>query len=323
MDLVVGTFTPSVLLAVARRTGRLAAHGIGVTETSVPSSPAQFRALRDGEIHAALTSPDNVVAYRFAPDNPLGATIDARIVGAVDRGLGLGLYGRPGFRAEQLRGATVGVDVPTSGFALAMYALAESLGVARHEYDVVALGSTPKRRTALLAGDCDATMLNAGNELLAEHAGAVPLAQAGDACAPYLGTVVSVVGEEHLTPALSLAQALRETARAIHDGTAAQVAVAQARSVLGLPEDLAHRYVARLRSPTEGLVVEDGPDLAGLTTVVGLRRRYLPCVVDGTDLLAHALAVSSGLVVDPAGTLMTGGAPGRGRAALRPAQEPA
>jgi ABC-type nitrate/sulfonate/bicarbonate transport system substrate-binding protein len=298
VELVVGSFTPSVLLAVARRTGRLAAHGLAVTETSVPSSPAQFRAIRDGAIDAALTSPDNVVAYRFVPDNPLGATTDARIVSAVDRGMGLGLYGKPGFRAERLRGATVGVDVPTSGFALALYALAESLGVARHEYDVVALGATPHRLTALLAGGCDATMLNAGNELLAERAGAVLLARAGDVCAPYLGTVVSVIGEERLAPVISLARALREAAREICDGTAAPVAVAAARSVLGLPEDLAHRYLARLRSPSEGLVLADVPDRAGLTTVVELRRRYLPCLVDGTDVLAHALAAGSGLVVD-------------------------
>lgn len=300
MELVVGTFTPSVPLAVARRTGRLAAHGLAVTETSVPSSPAQFRALLDGAIDVALTSPDNVVAYRFVPDNPLGATIDARIVSAVDRGMGLGLYGKPGFPAGGLRGATVGVDVPTSGFALALYALAESLGVARHEYDVVALGSTPNRLTALLAGECDATMLNAGNELLAEREGAVLLARAADVCTPYLGTVVSVVGEQHLPAAVSLARALRETAGEICDGTAAQVAVAQARAVLGLPEDLAHQYLARLRSSTEGLVLAEVPDPAALTTVVELRRRYLPCVVDGTDVLAYALAAGSGLVVDTA-----------------------
>ncbi|MGH3358629.1 MAG: hypothetical protein ACRDO7_07480, partial [Nocardioidaceae bacterium] len=90
MDLVVGAFTPSVLLAVARSTGRLRASGLDVTEVLVDSSPAQFRALMSGELDAALTSPDNVLAYRFDPHNPLRTTTDARIVGAVDRGMGLG-----------------------------------------------------------------------------------------------------------------------------------------------------------------------------------------------------------------------------------------
>lgn len=303
MQLVVGSFTRSVLLAVARSTGQLEAHDLAVTETSVTSSPAQFRSLIDGEIDVALTSPDNVVAYRFSPDNPLGRTVDARIVGAVDRGLGLGLYARPGFEVEQLRGASVGVDVPTSGFALALYALAESVGVSRDEYQLVTLGSTPNRLEALLAGECDATMLNAGNELVAEDAGAVLLARAADVCTPYLGTVVAVVGEDRLTAARDLHHALRETARGVCEGTDGPAALAAARSVLGLPDGAARRYLDRLRSPTEGLVLEDSPDLDALATIVGLRRRYLPRSTGGTDVLENALAPGSGLLVDaPGGT---------------------
>lgn len=297
VNLVVGAFTPSVLLAVARRTGRLDAEGLAVTETSVPSSPAQFRSMLDGDIDVALTSPDNVVAYRFSPDNPLGVTTDARIVSAVDRGMGLGLYARPGFTPERLRGATVAVDVPTSGFALAMYALAESLGVGREEYDVVAMGSTPRRLRALLAGDCDATMLNAGNELVAEDAGATLLARLSSVCAPYLGTVVSVVGERNVEAARRLARALRLTAHEIVRGDAAWVALEEARTVLGLSEEQARRYLLRLKSPTEGLVLEEEMDLPALRTVVELRRRYLPSIVAGVDVLAKAASPESGLLV--------------------------
>ena len=56
------------------------------------SSPAQFRSLLDGELDVALTSPDNVLAYRFDPGNPLGQVADVRIVSAIDRGMGLGLW---------------------------------------------------------------------------------------------------------------------------------------------------------------------------------------------------------------------------------------
>src|SRR5215210_4589317 len=90
--LVVGTFSPSVLLRVARRTGVLDRNDVVVEERPVPSAPGQFAALADGSLDAALTSPDNVVAYRFLPGNPLGRTLDVRIVAAVDRGLGLALY---------------------------------------------------------------------------------------------------------------------------------------------------------------------------------------------------------------------------------------
>ncbi|QCX82764.1 hypothetical protein C9F11_46060 (plasmid) [Streptomyces sp. YIM 121038] len=129
-SLAVGVFSPSVLLRVARAAGLFDQHGLTVTEVPVASSPDQFRALLDGELDAAFTSPDNVLAYRFVPDNPLARTGDARILAALDRGLGLGVYAAPGITgADQLRGAAAGVDVPDSGFAFGLYAVLESLGL--------------------------------------------------------------------------------------------------------------------------------------------------------------------------------------------------
>lgn len=291
-----GSFTPSVLLAVAQRTGALADAGLEVAEHPVTSSPGQFASLRDGDLDVGLTSPDNVIAYRFSPTNPLGELLDARIVGGVDRGMGLGLYGRPGVtEARQLRGAVVGVDVPTSGFALALYALADHLGVAREEYELVALGSTPRRLEALLDDRCDATMLNAGNELQAEAAGCHLFGAAGEVCDPYLGTVVAVVGEQHLEAAGVLTEALEATAAALLAGDHLDVAADAAVDRLGLTPDLARRFVDRLRSPQEGLTT-GGVDVAALETLVRLRRHYLPEERDGTDLLEHALDVDRGLV---------------------------
>jgi hypothetical protein len=296
-SLAVGAFSPSVLLRVARLTGRLDERNLTVEEIPVSSSPAQFASLLAGELNAVLTSPDNVVAYRFVPDNPLGGTADVRIVSALDRGLGLGLYSRPGLRsADQLQGAALGVDVPNSGFAFAMYALAESIGLGRGDYRVVALGSTPKRLDALLAGRCDATMLNAGNELSAEQAGCLSMARLADVCTPYLGTVLAVAGSERLEPARLLAAALRTTADDICSGGLDDLTVDQTVAALGLPWPLAQRYLARLKDPAEGLVPGARVDLASLTTVVNLRRRYLPGIVDGVDVLARALDPASGLV---------------------------
>ena len=295
ISLTLGSFTPSVLLRVARRTGALAAAGIAVTETPVPSSPGQFSALLDGSLDAVLTSPDNVLAYRYSPTNPLGRTADARIVSAVDRGLGLALYAAA--EPAELRGGTFGVDVPGSGFAFAMYALAESVGLGRDDYEVVALGSTPKRLQALLRGECAATMLNAGNELHAEAAGYRALAAVSRTCAPYLGTVLAVVGDARLEPAGRLATALARTAADVVAGRLDGPTTAEAAGALGLPAPLAERYLARLKDPTEGLVPDGVVDLAAIRTIVDLRRRYRPETDSGTDLFAPALAAGSGLLV--------------------------
>lgn len=294
-SLTLGTFTPSVLLRVARRTGRLDAAGLDVTESAVPSSPGQFAALLDGSLDAVLTSPDNVLAYRYSPTNALDRTADARIVSAVDRGMGLGLYARTD--AAGLRGATFGVDVPGSGFAFAMYALAESIGLDRADYEIAALGSTPKRLRALLAGECAATMLNAGNELHAEAAGLTALATVRETLSPYLGTVLAVIGESDV--AIVLAEVLIETAAAIVGGELAAEVVAEAQAALELPEPLAQRYLDRLRDPAEGLVPDGVVDPASIRTLVDLRRRYRPETVAGADVFAPALEAGSGLLVAP------------------------
>jgi ABC-type nitrate/sulfonate/bicarbonate transport system substrate-binding protein len=293
---VVGSFTPSVVLDLAASTGRLRAAGLDVTEEAVSSSPGQFRSLFAGELDVALTSPDNVLAYRFSPGNPVGELLDARIIGAIDRGMGLGLYGRPGLTADGLRGATLGVDVPASGFAFALYALAGDLGVARDSYELATLGSTPKRLEALLAGRCDATMLNAGNELVAEAAGCVRLAGVTDRYAPYLGTVVAVVGEARLDVARRLAAAMTETCAEVIAGALDAEAAEAAQRRLGLDADLADRYVERLRDPDDGLVADGVVDRASLETLIRLRTAWLPDVVDGLDVMDAALAEGSGLV---------------------------
>jgi len=294
---MVGSFTPSVLLDVARETGRLRRVDLEVEEVAVTSSPAQFRSLLAGELDVALTSPDNVLAYRFNPRNPLGELADVRIVAALDRGMGLGLYGRPGTTAADLAGAQVGVDVATSGFALALYALAEALGVGRDDYELVTLGSTPRRLEALLAGDCTATMLNAGNELVAEKHGCVRLASGVEHLSPYLGTVVAVAGTSRLEVAGLLSEAMLGTAREIVGGGLDDEVRASAARRLGLDDELAQRYVARLRDPLDGLVPDGVVDRGALETLVRLRTTYLPSPApDGGDVLDAALDEGSGLV---------------------------
>jgi ABC-type nitrate/sulfonate/bicarbonate transport system substrate-binding protein len=301
--LVLGTFSPSVLLRTARRTGVLARHGLLVEERPVPSSPAQFAALAAGSLDAALTSPDNVVAYRFLPGNPLGSTRDVRIVSALDRGLGLALYAGPGPDGiavglegvegiAALRGRVVGVDVAASGFAFVLFEILNRGGLARDDYVLAELGSTPKRLDALLEGRCAATMLNAGNDLKADDAGLVRLADVTSVAAPYLGTVLAVQGEP--TPAVrSLAVALVETAAAVRSDPSARAAALAEAEATGLAAHLAPRYVERLLDSDHGLVEGGTVDAASLASVVDLRRRHLPpqvaALLDGAGDPAYGL----------------------------------
>ena len=298
MNIVVGTFTPSVLIGVAARTGRLSAVGLDVREVAVTSSPAQFRSLIAGELDVALTSPDNVLGYRFDPANPIGRRADVRIVATLDRGMGLGLYARPGLSPDEASPEwAFGVDVATSGFALALFALAERRGIPRRGIRLSALGATPNRLRALLAGECDATMLNAGNELIAEAAGCSRLGDVTEVASPYIGTVVCVAGEQRLDAARGLAAALHLATQDVLAGRVDDLAAGLAVELLGLDDALSRGYVDRLKDPARGLVPRPGVDLEGLASVVALRRRYLPAQVDGRDVLEAALEDASGLVV--------------------------
>jgi hypothetical protein len=278
MDVItLGTFTPSVLLEVARTTGRLAEAGLDVREVAVPSSPAQFASLRDGEFDAVFTSPDNVLAYRFLSTNPLGELLDVELVAGLDRGLGLCLGARPGVTAPaDLHGGRLGVDVPNSGFAFVAYALLEEVGVTRNDVEIVALGSTPKRAVALRTGGCDVTVLNAGNELTAGTLGCVLLTDVTQ-LGPYIGTVVARIRPATGFPAVDrLLGALRETAHGISSGELDGETCAAATSVLGLTASTAGEHLAVLRDPTRGLIPDGSVDAASLATLVALRRRFLP-----------------------------------------------
>lgn len=276
-QITLGVFSPSVLLDVARATGRLDAARLEVRDVPVPSSPAQFASLRDGEFDAVFTSPDNVLAYRFLPANPLGELLDVEIVAGVDRALGLCLGVRPGITGPgDLSGGRLAVDVPNSGFAFVAYALLEELGLSRDDFEIVALGSTPKRANALAAGECDVTVLNAGNELTARARGCVLLADVSR-LGPYLGTVVARMRQAPgAAPVDRLVEVLGETARQILAGELSNEAGEAAARLLGLTPESAADHVAVLRDPARGLIDDGAVDVAALETLVGLRRRFLP-----------------------------------------------
>ena len=274
-----GTFTPSVLLEVARRDGRLARAGLEVTEVAVTSSPQQFASLAAGEYEAVFTSPDNVLAYHFLSHNPLGQRRALEVVAALDGGLGLALALTPGASdVTALAHGPLGVDVATSGFAFVAYALLECRGQAPGDYEVVALGSTPARAAALLAGGCAATIVNAGNDQRVASAGATLVATVAE-LGPYLGGVLAAEagGRRDARAARErLADALVATAAEVRAGARERDVVEVAEDLLGLSAAEAHAHYRVLCDPRHGYVPDGRVDPAALHTLIDLRRRYLP-----------------------------------------------
>jgi hypothetical protein len=275
----IGTFTPSLLIDLARSTGRLDRAELEVTEIPVPSSPAQFRALEAGEFDAVMTSPDNVLAYRFLSANPLHRNLPVEILAGIDRGLGLSLCLAPSVTGiADVRDRVVGVDVPESGFAFVAFALLERAGLRPGDYKVESLGSTPRRAAALTEGTCAATVLNAGNELRANASGCRVVSTVAD-IGPYLGTVMAALTADDPTttgPRNRLAEVVIDTAHDIVTGGLRGEVLEAAGRLLGLadPEALAH--LECLLDRTHGLITDGHVDEASIDTLVDLRRRHRP-----------------------------------------------
>ncbi len=282
----VGTFTKSILIEVAKSMGYLADSGIKVDEISVPSSPAAFEMLERSEIDVLITSPDNVLAYRYLSENPLGRKLDAKILGAIDRGLGLSLCYAPDVDLAPL---TFGVDVPTSGFAFVGYELLSQQGIAYKSYSVKNLGSTPKRQVALVGGSIDSTILNAGNEIKAISQGARKIADVS-AIGPYIGSVLTAVSEPSHSM-LALTEIINQVIKEILTGEHARLIIDIAKRNLELNSAQALDHYNTLIDPIHGLVQGGKIDLPSLKTLIDLRNKYLPTnELDGVMADISALA---------------------------------
>lgn len=275
--LTIGTFTPSFLIELARRDGGFSAAGLEVTEESVTSSPQQFRSLADGDYDVIFTNPDNVVAYEFLSDNPLGETMTLRVMAGIDRGLGLGLFRGPEV-ADPLHAGRLGVDVAGSGFAFVAYEILARHGVSLADVTIEALGATPRRVDALVRGECDYTILNAGNDLRATAQGCVAVARVFEV-GPYVGTVLAALrtsDPEALDAQHRFRDVLRATIADVLSGRRDDEIVAIVQPLLDLSDVAARQHLECVHDPTTGLVADGVVDRASMATVVELRRHHRP-----------------------------------------------
>jgi len=296
LQLVVGTFTKSLLIYVARGLGRFAEAGLEVEEVSVVSSPAQFKSLAAGELDVAITNPDNVIAYRYLTDNPLQRNLNVKILGALDRGSGVSLYSSPKYQSlDQVPNLTFAVDVPQSGFAFVGYGLLDRLGFKPGDYAIKVMGSTPRRASALIEGFCDATILNAGNEIGAIAEGCTRLASVTD-LGPYIGTVIAAIPTSsggYKDGVLEFTAILLELVREIQKGEFRSEVLDAAVQLLGLTPSQAAEHYDVLMDPENGLIYDGKIDRGSIRTLIMLREKFLPTdelnsIMDSLDeLVVH------------------------------------
>lgn len=272
-------------LYVALREGYFAARGLAVEMTFTTGSAAQLAGLARGDYHLAQTAPDNVINVDTQPAAfGLDPETAPHVVMVLGGSIGpLSVYARPGVAdVYGLRGATLGVDNPSSGFALVLRDLLQRQGLALdRDYDFVVAGGTHVRCDALLAGTIAATILYSPFDLRAAERGCALLASSADAYAAYAsGSTAGVQSwlEAHGETVTHYIEAVLRALRWIYDPEHAQAVQDLMRSepALGVAPDLVSRAYAGFVAPTSGFGRDAALDEQGLRQVIALRTGYGP-----------------------------------------------
>jgi ABC-type nitrate/sulfonate/bicarbonate transport system substrate-binding protein len=272
-----GLFSPSLPHLVAIREGYYEERGVTVEQQRIPSSAGLLRALRDGDLDVALTSPDNIANFRL---NKAGdGRLDARIIAAADQAGSISLIGRPGVDAPgQIRLGTVAVDARNSGYAFLLYELLKSRDLAPGiDYRVLEAGGTPSRFEALLAGSFEATLLNAGFDVRAQAEGGSLLIPTVDVIPGYLSTVLAARGEyldQSPGPVSRFVSGFRQAVNYCLDPAHHADCTGLVASEWQVSPDVAARMVAAAADARTGVVPDAVITPAQLEVVLELRKRW-------------------------------------------------
>jgi ABC-type nitrate/sulfonate/bicarbonate transport system substrate-binding protein len=238
-----------------------------------------FQRLRDGQWNIISTQIDNVFNYRFNGSNPLGGTFEPTAIMGTDWGNGAALVARPeNSTVESLRGKTVAVDSPNSGFAFVLYGIMRAHGLEKgRDYNVIVTGGTPGRYADLLAGKFDATILNSGFQFRAEAAGMSVLGQMHDAVNPSMGGSIVVLRswlDTHENSAIRFMRAYIRAQRFVLDPANRDEVLAWLTTDAGGNANVAQRTYTVLTTAGDGLIPDGAIDRDGLRGMAALRSSF-------------------------------------------------
>ena len=263
--------------------GYFAAQGLEIEITYTTGSASQLAGLARSDYDLIQTAPDNVIHF---DNNPADFGIAADAAPHVTMVLGgsngpLGVFAQPGVTDfEELHGVTVGVDNPTSGFALVLRDLLQRNGLeGERDYAVAVAGSTNMRLDALLRGDIAATILYPPFDLAATRACCRRLAASPDYYAAYASLATASTQswmETHADVMTSYIRAILQALRWLHDpANVADVwALMADEPALGLDTASAEAAYAAFTDSRAGFGLDARLDDAGLAQVIALRAVY-------------------------------------------------
>jgi ABC-type nitrate/sulfonate/bicarbonate transport system substrate-binding protein len=282
-------------LYIGRQKGFFHTQGLDIAITYTTGSLPQLYGLAREEYQLIQTAPDNVINVNNNPSafglNPGTAPhITMLLGGSVGP---LSVYAQNGITTfEHLRGSVLGVDNPTSGFALVLRDILARNGLhLGRDYTFIVAGGTSSRLDALESGAVAATILYTPFDVQATQAGFIKLAVSTDYYPAYasLATASTQIWfEQHIDQVTSYISAYLQALRWIYEPAhALEVqSIMQNEPFLSLDALVAPYAYSAFVNPKTGFGTNAMLDDAGLQQVIELRTTYISSPVIDRDL-AH------------------------------------
>lgn len=264
---------------VGMEKGTFASHGMEIHLSRTPGSVYLVKSLVEGRFDLGFATFDNVVAYdegqgEAALDRPADLVA---VLGGLSGGLRLVVD--PKIRSvQELRGRSLAVDAPSTGFSLLLRKMLERGGLAPADYRFENLGGTGERAEALMQGKTVGTILTSPIDLVPIAKGYRVLADSKD-IGPYQATLFVARREwarAHGTELVAFIRGYVEALDWLADPAHRDEAVAIYRKYLPKASEDAAReaWSALLDSADEGIRRDGRIDREGVATVLGLRSEY-------------------------------------------------
>ncbi len=282
-------------LYIGRQKGFFHTQGLDIAITYTAGSLHQLAGLAREEYQLIQTAPDNVINVNNNPSvfglNPDTAPhITMLLGGSVGP---LSVYALTAITTfDHLRGSVLGVDNPTSGFALVLRDILARNGLLlERDYTFTIAGGTSNRLEVLKSGSVAATILYAPFDEQATQAGFIKLATSIDYYPAYasLATAGTQTWIEHHTDQVtSYISAILQALRWIYDPAHALdvQAIMQNEPSLGLDASITSYAYTVFVNPKTGFGINAMLEDAGLQQVIDLRATYACSPIIDRDL-AH------------------------------------
>lgn len=257
--------------------GMFAKEGLAVTLDRTRGSTALYEDMMAGKYQVGSTAFDNTVAFTEGQGEIQIPDFDMVVILGVHGGLQAAV-GLPEIKSyKDVKGKTVAVDSPNSGYALLLYRLLEQNGLkANQDYKVLAVGSTDQRMTALKENKAVFALLSAPTNLEAKALGYTFLGDAAAAIGAYQGSAYVVRkswAKDHEKELISLIRGVTAAHDYIFTNKAGSIEVLQKRiKDLKLPE--AEAMYAELTEGRGGLSRKAEVNMEGAKNVLALRAQY-------------------------------------------------